>query len=315
MDIEQLKSFIEIINSKSFRKAAENLHVTQSTISSRIKKLEEELGVSLFNRLGHLGIQLSPSGKILHPYIQQALDSIQQGMLQLSQQHTVSTKILLSSVNPFANLILPQLLIDIRNIYPNLEIDVIRETGYSDEILEMVIDGKIDIAIVNGEPDQYKYFHKDLVVCPIYQDNLLILAHPTHPLAQRQEIPLSMFNNETFVQMGRNTSITKLCRKYFSTYQIHPVREFEINNIAIIKRLVEAERFLCILPRLVVHQELLSNKLKVLNPVPNPFPPLITFLCFRKNQIGDGFLQTLKKIIVDILLELKLPCLCLLLNG
>ncbi|MBX5467786.1 MAG: LysR family transcriptional regulator [Firmicutes bacterium] len=309
MDVEQLQSFLEIARVLSFRQAAEHLHITQSTISSRIHKLEEELGLPLFVRRGNRGIQLSPYGEQFLPYVRECLETLQAGLDQLAGLTNSLRRLSISSANPFANLILPRLVARLYRAFPELEVEVIRTTGLSDKIFAMVAEHAVDLAFVNGAPDQYQHGlgGRDLEVCPVYADDLVVLANPQHPLAQMPVVPISHLNRETVILMGEGTSVTKLGRRYLERQGVKPVRTIEINHIAAMKETVETEGFLGLLPRLTVFPELASRELVALTLAPPP-PALYTYLVYQRHRLPRPLVRQVKEWIVDIFAQAQLPC-------
>ncbi|WP_313771363.1 LysR family transcriptional regulator [Rheinheimera sp. 4Y26] len=90
MDTELLKTFLEVQKTRHFGKAAENLYLTQSAVSFRVRQLEQSLGVTLFSRFRN-NIQLTAAGELLLPHAQAVLTAISAAKQQLNQQYQLQT--------------------------------------------------------------------------------------------------------------------------------------------------------------------------------------------------------------------------------
>lgn len=145
MNYVQLETFLNIVSSRNFNRSAENLCITQSAVSTRIKNLEESLGVELFSR-GRFGAELTSSGMKFKPYATQiceiwkharqelALPRGYEGVLRLATQFSVWEKFVNSWV------------IDMRTRHPNIALHI--EADYSMTMMEQISQKLLDIAVM-----------------------------------------------------------------------------------------------------------------------------------------------------------------------
>jgi DNA-binding transcriptional LysR family regulator len=145
MDIERARTFLEIIHSGSFLKASERLHVTQTTVSARIRTLEEELGRKLFIRNRNATL-LTPAGKEFERYAQSLMQiwerARQQLAVPLGKTSIVAVGCELSLWNP----LFLDWLVHMRATYPLTAIQA--HVGLADQLLEQLRTGALDIAIL-----------------------------------------------------------------------------------------------------------------------------------------------------------------------
>jgi DNA-binding transcriptional LysR family regulator len=145
MDVERARTFLEIIHSGSFLNAAERLHVTQTTVSARIRTLEEELGRKLFVR-NRNGAQLTPAGREFQPYAQSMLQVWERARHQLAIPAGRSSIVALGGELSLWNPLLLDWLVWMRKAQPLVAIRA--QVGVPDQLLEQVRTGVLDIAVL-----------------------------------------------------------------------------------------------------------------------------------------------------------------------
>ncbi|MFD2616491.1 LysR family transcriptional regulator [Terrilactibacillus laevilacticus] len=191
MEIRAIKTFHSVVEFGSFQKAAEKLNYSQPTITFRIKQLERDLGIKLFERgkvlkLTHSGrLFLHRSKKLLRDY--QILDS---EIEQLRLGITGTIRIGISE--PTASFKFPKVLSNFLDTYPNISVDVfIEDTETCSQMLEK---GEIDFAIC-GEPEiKLENYYE-----AFYHGKLVLLVGEINPLAKQHEVSLNDLRNERFI--------------------------------------------------------------------------------------------------------------------
>jgi len=200
MDIRHLKYFIEVAQRKSFSRAAETLHISQSAISKMVKDLEQELGVFLFNRSSK-HIQLTPTGETFLLRAQEVVSSFQTLILEVESEAKLDKgKITIglppiTGATPFA-----QLLGEFKKNYPQIGIVLFE---YGSKSIELGIqDGSLDIGIICNSKtvDAYHSF-------ALANDPLWVIAHPEHPISKGTGVNLASLCNEQFVIFRQDFSL------------------------------------------------------------------------------------------------------------
>ena len=148
LSLDELFAFRTVAVSGSFTSAAEQLHLTQSTISHQMRRLEDHLGQKLFIRTTR-SVRLTQAGERLLPYAEQLLDTAQAAQRSLAV-NTVSGRVRLGVPEEFAYQQLPALLDKFRLHYPKVELVV--EVGLSQKLREQQSAGALDITIVKEAP-------------------------------------------------------------------------------------------------------------------------------------------------------------------
>jgi DNA-binding transcriptional LysR family regulator len=169
MDIRQLKAFAKVYEHRSFSKAAEALFLSQPTISAHIGSLEQELGISFFDRLGR-GNLPTQAADILYAHcktIFTALDRAESEIRLLSNK--VSGELTIGGSTIPANFLLPGLLSRFLHLHPDVSISLIQ--GDSMEIVQRVLRGDLALGVVGAKEDI-----PELEFQPLFEDSLVVLA-------------------------------------------------------------------------------------------------------------------------------------------
>ena len=152
MNFNLYKVFCVVAETESFSKASDILCLTESTISSHIKKLEDYLDVKLFYR-ENKGTTLTKEGKKLYDKIGDSIEEIEFAEKELKEDNDISkAKITIGCPSHIAISYLSKCITKIKKDYPNLKIDIIGETGY-ENLTELLEKHKIDFAIMGNVPE------------------------------------------------------------------------------------------------------------------------------------------------------------------
>lgn len=150
MDLQILRFFVTAAQAKSFSAAADKLLYAQSNLSSRIKQLEEELGVTLFYRYKK-GVSLTASGEVLYDYALKILNLADEAVIAVKNDDKARGKLSLGSIEATASQDLPKLLYDYHMKYPNVKLSV--KTELNDVFRELVRSYELDGAFIAGPVD------------------------------------------------------------------------------------------------------------------------------------------------------------------
>lgn len=174
MNISHLKAFLEIAATGSFLKSAERLHITQSTISARIKTLEEQLGQPLFIRKRD-GALLTPQGHQLIHHAKTAVQAWAQAKQQLSLPDQLESILSIGVQTDLWDTLLLPWLDDLKEEHPDVGLAL--RVEYSETLLEEIHQGKLDLAITYL-PSSFPGFISDA----LYSDELILVSsHEREP--------------------------------------------------------------------------------------------------------------------------------------
>jgi DNA-binding transcriptional LysR family regulator len=149
MDINILKTFLEVHRTCHFGNAADNLFVTQATVSARIRQLEDELGVKLFHR-DRNNIQLTPAGHKFLRYAESILNIWNRAQLDINVREEGKTPLVIGAIPNLWDSNLVSLLNNIKMQYP--DIAIIAEALASDSLIRRLLDQSIDIGFTSDYP-------------------------------------------------------------------------------------------------------------------------------------------------------------------
>jgi|LGOV01.1.fsa_nt_gb DNA-binding transcriptional LysR family regulator len=277
MDSNILKIFATTAQCSSITLGAKKLGVTQANVTLRIKQLEKELGFELFHRIPK-GIILTKEGEKLLPLavdIEQKLEEIQTKMKNIHQQESL----IIASAYTNAKIRLVPFLQKINNDFPNIRLEIIRETNIS--IIDALLDYKIDIAFIDYEPK-----NDQVVVLKKFTNELLFLEQKN-----------SSTKDNTVLSCGDNCQFYHGIKKYYKHKGITDYKTTKIADFEIILTCIEFGMGKAILPRTVVEKLGYIDKLKT-TVIDNDILEIPTFLVCRKENIPK-ISDYLKSIAID----------------
>ena len=157
IDIELYKTFYFVAKYKSITKAAEMLYISQPAVTMSIKKLEEQLEMTLFTRTKR-GVILTNEGKVLYEYVEQAMESLKIGENRINNLKKLDTgNIRIGIGTTLTKYFLMEYLDKFHRLYPKININI--DTSMTVDILKKLENGLVDIAIITTDKLEYKDFN------------------------------------------------------------------------------------------------------------------------------------------------------------
>lgn len=220
MELHQLYYFIAVAEELHFGRAAERLRITQPPLSQQIQKLEEELGAQLFARTKR-HVELTEIGKI---FLEEARKTVSQAELAVQAVHRASHgeigRLNIGFVGSASCEILPKLVHNFRNLYPEVELQL-RELTTAQQV-RALRDGRIHVGLLRPP-----IHDQTLSLEHIYSEPLLVALPPHHPLAERSVVPVADMAHEPFILFPRQQGagfydqVISLCQQsHFSPYVV-----------------------------------------------------------------------------------------------
>lgn len=227
MELRQLKYFQLASQLNSISKAAEQLHIAQPSVSVAIQKLEEELGVQLFNR-GQRQITLNAEGRIFSQRVNDILASIDDSISEMKDLGKSPHSTIKIGVPPMIGLSLfPHIFAQFRKQYPWLSLTAI-EAG-SVTIQKLVEQGHIDVGFITQTAVPSPLIIKPaaasaLNTIPVTTGQIYVCLYPGHLLGHLDNIPFNQLSGQSFILLRKDTfnrqAILAECKKYQFTPQI-----------------------------------------------------------------------------------------------
>jgi DNA-binding transcriptional LysR family regulator len=254
MDLAQLEIFLCIVEEKSFSRAAEKMLRTQPALSIAIKRLEEELGETLFDRSSKSGT-LTEAGRILLSYAQQMLNLRDEAREAIGELRGMYRGRLTIGANESTSLyVLPDLLLEYRRLHSRIKIEVFRNV--SEKIPAEVLDRSLDFGFLSYEP-----VHPQLQSLEVHRDELTLVVPPDHRLAGRGHTTVRELGDEQFVAHNVKTPARTRIFELFARHNTPLNICIELATLETIKEFVRLGAGIAILPRLAVQEELAAGKL------------------------------------------------------
>jgi DNA-binding transcriptional LysR family regulator len=246
VELRQLATFVAVAEEGSFTRAADRLHVVQSAVSAGVRKLEDELEASLFDRSTH-HVKLTDSGRALLPEARATLAAAQAARDAVDEaQGGLRGKVVLGTMQAqgMRAIDLAGLLSAFRAGHPGVEV-AIRHSGGSTEMAREVVDGRLDLAFValpGGAPP-------GLELIPLASEPIVLAVAAGHPLARRARVELASLHGQTLVDLPAGWGIRMAVDRSFAAAGVTRSIAFEVNDTATMVELIRNALAIGMLPR------------------------------------------------------------------
>lgn len=192
MEMHQLEYVLAVAKYHNFTRAAEEIKISQSSLSQQINKLEGELGTSLFVRTTR-SVQLTPAGTEFIAHAQRIMSEVNEARRSIEEYVSiVKGELLLGTLAVIGNYNLPNLIKSFQDNFPGIKMHIIEEQ--CEELLAMLHSSKIDAAFVQlNKPNPHFVFH------PLINDRMVAVVSKNHPLANRVSVDMKELKNEKFI--------------------------------------------------------------------------------------------------------------------
>jgi LysR family transcriptional regulator, cell division regulator len=285
MNNHDLNIFATAARLGSITKAAKSLATVQSNVTTRIRLLEDELGVRLFHR-NHSGINLTRKGHQLLPYAQQMVGLMHKAKETVSNSKEVQGTLRIGSLQTTAAARLPELLRTYVVKYNKVDIAV--ETGTAEEMTARVLDYSVDGAFVTGPVD-----HQKLNSVPAFVEEVVIVT----PVAYRSVQEYLANGPVTKVMVFKvGCFYRRMLEGYLSKEGFDRLNEMEIGTIEGIIGCVSAGLGITMLPRSVVERTSRRNKVRI-HKLPKNAGRVETLFITPKAQVASSAMERLLEVI------------------
>jgi len=254
MQIQTFQIFFDLVETASFSKAAEMHGITQSAVSQQIRALEQKFKVTLIER-GKKNFSVTEEGRAMLSAageILQAYDSLGRRLEDLKK--SVQGSIQIAAVHSIGLHELPPYLKEFKKKYR--EVEVTLEFLRSAQVYQAVLDGRVDLGLV-----AFPVERRGLEVESFWKDKLVLICPPSHRLAQRERLRLRDLDGEKFVSFSYDQPTRKAIDQMLANEGVRIQIAMEFDNIETVKRVVEIESGIAIVPRAAVKEEVRSGSL------------------------------------------------------
>jgi DNA-binding transcriptional LysR family regulator len=293
LQIETLKIFCDLVETRSFSQAAERNFVTQSAVSQQVRGLESKFKRRLLERVrGRRDLHLTQAGETFYEASREVLRAYQQleeGMRR--QSGTVSGTVRVATVYSVGLHELPPVVREFMTRYPQAKIDL--EYSRTTRIVRDVLSGAVELGLV-----AYPEKRRGLEVVPLGGDRLVLICPPSHPFAGRKKLKASELQGQEFVLFERDIPTRRATDRILRAHGVTVHRAAEFDNIETIKRAVEVGLGVAVVPRPSVLDEQRSGQLAVV-PLAEPEWERAVGVIYRSDRAlgtaAQKFIELLKK--------------------
>ncbi len=258
MQIETLKIFCDLVDTKSFSRAAEANYVTQSAVSQQVRGLETKFKRKLLERVrGRREVRLTIDGEAFYQESRNVVAAYMRLEERMrTQTDTVSGNVHVATVYSIGLHELPPAIRRFMELYPEAKIDL--EYSRTTSIVRDVLNGTVELGVV-----AYPKKKSGLKVVALKGDRLVLICPPKHPLAKQKKISASELNGLDFVLFERDIPTRQATDRILRAHGVAVRRVAEFDNIETIKRAVEVGFGVAIVPRPSVIDEQRTGQLAV----------------------------------------------------
>jgi DNA-binding transcriptional LysR family regulator len=283
MQIETLQIFCDIAEMKSFSRAAEKNMISQSAVSQQLGQLEKAFNTPLIDR-HKKSFGLTAAGELFYNSCKDIItryESFQSSLNYL--KNSAKSKISIAAIYSIGMHSLQEYIKKFIALHPNVHLDV--EYLNADEIYKRLLLGKIDVGLV-----AVPHNSPDIQVFDFVAEPLVFVCSPGHQFAKKSSIDICMMQYQQFIAFARNLPTRNWIDQLLLRYNValKPVMEFD--NVETIKRVVEINAGVSIMPQTTIQNEAANGTLKAI-PFSNEKFKRPTGIIIRKNRVMNDNLK------------------------
>ncbi len=232
MELRQLKYFVHAAEKGNFTAAAEELYITQSTLSQQIMQLESELNTHLFDRIGRR-VRLTESGQVLLEHARFVLTEVDKTKQAIEDLQGLLTGELRIGVTYAFTTLLQPILISFPRKYPGVRLRIVY--GSPDELVQKLLAADLDMVLsfhTTGQEEQ-------LEMTPLVNSRIVLAVGKHHPLAAKKTLPIESLKGVDMILATRGYSSRDFLDEILYKHNITLSVRIEMNDVHSILSLVE----------------------------------------------------------------------------
>ena len=254
MDIDVLKTFCDLVDKGSFSKAAEANYISQSAVSQQLARLERDLGTQLISRGGGMVVP-TEAGKAFYAGAAEMLKRYERLIREVRTSATAVRGVLrVGTIYSVGFYLLAPYVRRFIKAYPQVNLQV--EYARWNRIYEAVLSGEMNLGVV-----AYPEKHRSIEVTPLASEELVMACSPDHRLAGRKRIDPRDLNGEKFVAFEKNVPTRRYIDRLLKRNRVEVSVVMEFDSVETLKRAVEVNAGVSILPRGTVASEVEAGDL------------------------------------------------------
>ena len=291
MQIESLKVFCDLAETESFTKAAQINNVTQSAVSQQISALER-LFKSLLIERSKKKFRLTREGQVLYDYSKQIIQTYESLHSKLQElKDIISGTIRVATIYSIGLHDLPPYVKKFMKSYPTVNIHV--EYRRANQVYDDVFSNVVDLGLI-----AYPVKDSKLEIIPLRKEPLVLICHPQHPFTQQKSIKLKALAGQKIIGFEPDIPTRKALDKIFKEHHVEVKHVMEFDNVETVKRAVEIDAGISIVPLGTVIQEIAKQTLASVEIEDGQFfRPLAAI--YKKNKVLSPAMKQFLTILKD----------------
>jgi LysR family hydrogen peroxide-inducible transcriptional activator len=297
MTLTELKYIVAVARQKHFGHAAETCFVAQPTLSVAIKKLEDELGVVIFER-GGTEISMTPLGAMIVSQAERVLEQTA-AIKEIAQQNKdpLAGSLRLGIIYTIAPYLLPALVHNMIEKVPQMPL--VLQENFTIRLLEMVRQGELDAAIM-----ALPFSDQGLMVQPLYDEPFVVAFPKNHAWSNKKEIDAADLKSETMLLLGNGhcfrDQVLEVCPDMgrFSNISSGISRTFEASSLETIRHMVASGIGVTVLPRSSVPDMQPNQGMLRYMPFSEPIPVRRVVLAWRKSFTRTAAIEAVRQAVL-----------------
>lgn len=282
----RLFTFITVAKTKSYTKSAEILNITQPAVSQHIRFLEDEYGVHLVKKNGR-GFDLTEEGVVLFRQAEEIEVLYRALEMKLKNKSGIVKKYNVGASMTIGGYVLPYILAKYKKIYQN--INILLQVNNTEEILEKLIAGKLDFALIEGPFDKSKFKYKK------FKDDELVLAVSTeNDLAKKAKSSIKDILSGNLILREEGSGTRKILENKLIElgYRLEDINGYmEIGSISAIKSLIELNLGYSIISRETIKKEIEQGTIKVVGIENVRIIREFNFVYLHEDEFVNSFIE------------------------
>jgi len=281
MTLNELKYIVAVARERHFGHAAEACHVSQPTLSVAVRKLEEELGVSLFERRKG-DVSVTPIGEQIISQAQRVLEEAS-GIRRVAEQgkDQLAGPLRLGAIYTIGPYLLPYLIPQLADVAPGMPLIV--EENYTAALSEKLKQGELDVILISLPFDE-----PGIRTLPLYEEPFVLLIPSSHPFNQKREIGVGELSQENVLLLGAGhcfrDQVLDVCPDCLGkSSEGHPRQTLEGSSLETIRYMVASGLGVTVLPCTAAGAERFSERLLEIRRFAGQSPSRIVALAWRKS--------------------------------
>lgn len=284
MEFDQLRYFLQVAQRGNFTRAADDLAISQPALSRSIQKLEQELGQPVFERQTR-SVSLTDTGALLQPRAQQILAIIEDTKAEITDDGK-SGRVRIGAIPTVAPYFLPEVLQRFAAAFPKASLIVQENT--TDVLLKSCTQGEIDLAIV-ALPVPAKY----LEIEELFEEELLLVLPPDHPLAEKSRIRIHDVKPFPFVLLDEAHCLSDHIVSFCRQRTFHPVAVERTSQLTMVQELVSLSHGVSMVPEMARRRD--QSDRRIYRALTHPKPVRTIAVVWNPYRFQSRLLQAFRE--------------------